>query len=732
MADVPVCLEGIVSDILFRNDANGFTVLSLQTEEDEVTAVGILPFLAAGEQVRLYGTYATHAEYGRQLKVERYETVAPTTKEGIERYLITMVDGVGPATAKMIVARFGLDTLDTLQYAPEQLRRISGIGPKRAARIAASFRESYQVQQIMLFLQRYGVTPSLAMKIYQRYGNDAITAVRQNPYQLIEDVDGIGFRTADAIAREMGVAADAPLRLHAAIRHVLSLAMQEGHVCQREDALLRACMAHLAMERAPCEMALQSLLLSRKLIAEDIGGEKLIYLPFAHAAETDVAARLLRLGDAAPTDIDGLERIVGDAQSQMGFPLSGEQRRAVMLCAAAPLAIVTGGPGTGKTTLIRCLLHVLERSGCAVKLCAPTGRAAKRMSEATSREASTIHRLLEFSFAEGGSAFQRGEDRPLEADVLIVDEVSMVDLFLMRALLQSLREGARLILVGDADQLPSVGAGNVLHDIISSAIFPTIALTQIHRQAEGSMIARNAQRIRSGEMPVLNERDFYFLSAASPVQAADTVIDLCRRRLPARFGLDPLKDIQVLCPMHKGEAGVSALGNALQTALNPPDVRRRELHAGGRLFREGDKVMQMKNDYQLRWRRSHEDGEGVFNGDGGWIDAIDEEESSLRVAFDDGRVATYERETLGTLEKAYAISVHKSQGCEFPVVVLVLMGGPPTLLTRNLLYTAVTRAKTLAIIVGRPETLALMVNNRYVASRCGALRARLTGKGARL
>lgn len=723
--DTQVSLEGTVEEIIFRNDANGFTVLELLTDSDSstVTAVGVLPFLAPGEHARFTGTWTTHPEYGRQLRVESYENCAPATEEGIITYLTAMIDGVGPATAQAIVRRFGTETLSVMQYAPERLQTIAGIGPARAARITESFREAYAAQQVMLFLQQYNISPAMAMKIYKRYGTSAIARVKEDPYTLISEIDGLGFRTADAIASAMGIAKESPFRLRAGVRYVLSLSAQEGHVCLPQEQLEREAAQWLQVAPELCTQAIEELLLSRHLVSQRSEDTVLLYQSTFYTAEVDVAQRLVQLASAEVKPSSQLETHLRQVQKGLSLELSEEQLRAIRLCTQYSICAVTGGPGTGKTTLIRALINVLEKEHCSVVLCAPTGRAAKRMSEASGNEASTLHRLLEFGYEDGTAAFRRNEKTPLDADVVLVDEASMIDLFLMRALLRALRPGTRLILVGDADQLPSVGPGTVLRDILQCGVFATATLRTIHRQAKESMIVENAHRIRNGETPVLNRGDFFFLSVPDPAEAAKTVVDLCVRRLPARYGFDPMHDIQVLCPMHKGDAGVQALNTALQEALNPkkslPSVT-----AQGRLFRQGDKVMQIRNDYQLPWHRGATEGEGVFNGDAGDIVRIDAEEGTVCVRFDDGRVAWYDRESLEMLERAYAISIHKSQGSEFPVVILPLLSGPPSLMTRNLLYTAVTRARSLVVIVGRPDMMLRMIGNTYVAKRYGLLMQR--------
>lgn len=723
-------IEALITDVVFRNDENGFTVLTVRLDDGSRTsAVGVMPELAAGERVIFSGEWMEHAQYGRQIKVSLCEVVKPTTAQGIERYLASgLIKGIGPATAKRIMQAFGTDALDILQYAPDRLREIGGIGKKRAEMIGASFSEQWRMREAMVFLQGYGVSPAMSMRIFKRYGERSQAVIRANPYTLVDDIEGIGFRTADKIAFSLGIAPDAPERLRAGIVYTLTdAAAANGHMYLPREALLYQAASLLRVDEALVENEFTALLLDQALIAREMPEHVAVYLPRAFRAETEVAMRLTALLEALPYQSDpSIAGALAAWEAMRGIVLNEDQRKAVHAAVTEGLTVVTGGPGTGKTTILRCILHLLGDAN--VLLAAPTGRAAKRMAEATGREAKTLHRLLEYGGEEG--AFARDDENPLEADAIIVDEMSMVDCFLMRSFLRAVQPGTRLILVGDADQLPSVGAGNVLGDILRSDCVPTVWLREIYRQDETSMIVVNAHRINRGETPILNSRgsDFFLERCETGAQAASSLVDLVLLRLPAYLGVDPLRDIQALSPMKKGDCGVFALNRLLQSRANPAREGVPECVRGETIFRPGDKVMQTRNDYQLAWRRpGGEEGQGVFNGDMGMVSAIDEEERVLSVRFDDDREAEYEFAQLEDLDLAYCVSVHKSQGSEFPVVVMPVVGGPPMLLTRNLFYTAVTRARRMVVLVGRESAVGQMVRNAHIALRYSALSERLRG-----
>ena len=733
-------LEAGILGTVFRNEENGWSVVSVRAGRNEFTVVGTLPELSPGEQAVFTGEWTEHRTYGKQFKCASCEIRVPTTLLGIERYLGSgLIRGIGPATATLIVRQFGEDTLAILSEHPERLTEIPGIGQKRMAMIAESFREHQGARQAMIFLQSYGIPAALAVRIGKFYGDRTPEIVREDPYRLCDDLEGVGFRTADRIGIALGVAPDSDSRVRCAMKYVLrETSASAGHVYLPEKELCSAAASLLQVPRALCERALTALLLSSALIAEE-GEEdtgRRVYLPAFWRAEQEVALRIKELMCAIrPDKFRGALRAVADFEKRRGIRFSPNQRDAIVRALETGVFVITGGPGTGKTTIINCILELLSGEN-DVLLCAPTGRAAKRMTEATGAEAKTIHRLLEYGGEEG--AFARNDENPLEADCIIADEASMIDLMLMRSLLRAIQPGTRLILVGDADQLPSVGAGNVLGDILASGAVPCARLTDIYRQSETSRIVMNAHLINRGEMPLLNEKDtdFFFERRASYADTAQSVLGLVTRRLPAYLGYGKeeaselaVRNIQVLSPARKGECGVNSLNILLQEALNPPSPRKKQLTWGETLFRVGDKVIQTKNDYRIEWTREtpegSEDGTGVFNGDVGFITDMDPENTTVTVLFDEEKEVIYEAGDLESLEPAYCLSVHKSQGSEFPVVVMPVIGGPPMLLTRNLLYTAMTRARELVVLVGSEDVIRRMVANDHVARRYTTLALRL-------
>lgn len=729
-------IEAFADETVFRNEENGYTVLVVKAGKSRVSAVGIMPPIAVGEKLRITGDWTEHPVYGRQIKVQSIEIEKPTTLSGIEKYLSSgMIRGIGPATAKLLIRAFGEETLDVLYSQPEKLLDVPGIGQKRAQMIQESYAEQAQQREAMVFLQSYGVTPALAVKIYKRYGENVRQVITRNPYRLVEDVEGIGFKTADRIAASLGIEQSSEYRLSAGVKYTLSEATAgAGHCYLPRPELALAARRLLGSDTDTIDRTIDSLILSHDISAQILpcdSGEEVValYLPSTYRAESEVARRLREMIDAMPdsmasdltAQIDELERIEGLA-------FHTQQRQAIETAVTHGMTVITGGPGTGKTTIIKCIIKLLSVHG-DVALAAPTGRAAKRMSEACGMEAKTLHRLLEYGGEEGD--FARSEDNPLEIDTLIIDEMSMVDIFLMRSLLRALVPGTRLIMVGDADQLPSVGAGNVLRDILDSGVIPSVRLTEIFRQDEKSMIVYNAHRINRGESPRLNAKgsDFFFERAVSPSDAAKRIVTLCSARLPGFLNLDPVRQMQVLSPTKKGECGVWMLNQLLQAEFNPPASGKHERVRGDTTFREGDKVMQTRNNYQLKWKKDGaigiEDGQGVFNGDIGFVTFIDPQEHVMEVQFDDERTATYEGGDVDDLELAYCISVHKSQGSEFPVVIMPAVGGPPMLLTRNLFYTAVTRARRMVMIVGRENAIEQMIANVNTRRRYSALCWRL-------
>ncbi len=715
--------KGFIDRLTYHNPENGYTIARLVVEgqRERIAIVGTLASIQEGESVEIAGVWTNHPKYGKQFKVEHYKAVYPSTLEGIQKYLGSgLIKGVGTKSAKRIVDHFGAETLDIIDADPQRLAEVPKLGKKRVELIAAAWDEQRQIKDVMVFLQSHGITTGYAVKIFKTYGQEAIQKVRSDPYRLERDVDGIGFRIADRIAQRLGLGRDAPERVQAGIRYLLSEAADEGHVylpTVRTMELPAVGTMELPavgmMERAVeildinAELlppALEALRANDGVVTEDLR----CYLPPLHRAEVGAASSLKRLLRAPA------EELAVPAEAEDGLELASAQKQAVELVATSKVLVLTGGPGTGKTTVTRRILHLLEKGGLKVALCSPTGRAAKRLSEASGREAKTIHRLL--GFQPGERQFKKGYDDRLEVDALIVDEASMIDVVLLNALLRALPDHVRLVLVGDIDQLPSVGPGNVLRDIIDSAEVPVVRLTQIFRQAQKSHIIRNAHRINSGEMPSVENdaaADFYFIQEGDPERVVELVEELCAARLPSYRGWDRRNDIQVLSPMYRGETGALNLNQRLQQRLNPHG--QAHSHRGAE-FRVGDKVMQVKNNYD----------KGVFNGDIGTIERRDAEKQVLYVRFD--YTLEYDQVDLDQLTLAYAISIHRSQGSEFPVVVLPLTTQHYVMLQRNLLYTAITRAKQMIVIIGTSKALKLAIANDKVAQRYTTLKQRLRGE----
>ena len=720
-------LTGSVESIIYRNAENGYTVLEFLSDDMErFTAVGPLALCNKGERVILNGSFVSHPRYGKQFKADSCEVLAPATLSGIEAYLGSgMIRGIGEVTARAIVQRFGMDTLEIMDNEPDRLLEVSGIGPKRLGMILPSYRENRELRQILLALEPFGVTIGQALKLYRIYGSLCLAKVEENPYQMIEDVDGIGFVTADRIAQNVpGFSADSRARICAGIYYALNEARNEyGHTCLPRDILLETAQSMLGVDEVPVSDALDSMISRGELVSCQVEDAETVFLPWLFRAETGIAERLSDLMEK-PVHNPFLE--MAAEQARMPFELAPQQKEAVQAAMEEGLLIITGGPGTGKTTIIRCITAALYEMQMDFVLCAPTGRAAKRMSEATGFEAKTIHRLLEYIPGEG---FSRNEENPILTDMIIVDEVSMVDVPLMHALLKATAPGTRMLLVGDADQLPPVGCGDVLRNVIDSGTVRTVRLTEIFRQKQESYIITNAYRINRGEMPFLDhpESDFRFEPVESPDTVLERVVSMCSC---ARKDLDDtasLLELQVLVPMKKGTLGVRNMNKVLQDALNPKSIGKREQVFGETVFREGDKVMQMKNDYKVPWTRQEPDGRmtegtGAFNGDLGTIHAVESNARRITVLFDDGRVAEYDYDMADSLDLAYCISIHKSQGSEFNNVILPLCGGTPLLLTRNLLYTAVTRAKKQVWCIGRAETIRQMVQNNRSTRRYTSLK----------
>jgi exodeoxyribonuclease V alpha subunit len=718
-------LQGQIERITYTNEENGFTIAKVKVKgrRDLVTVVGNLMAPTTGEILQMQGEWGNHPKFGEQFRVVHYKSVVPATVAGIEKYLGSgLIKGIGPIMAKRIVKAFGKETLDVIEEEIEKLTEVEGIGKKRVEMIRKAWADQKEIRQVMLFLQSHGVSSGYATKIFKTYGNDAIEVVQENPYRLATDIFGIGFLTADRIAEKLGFARDSELRAEAGILYVLYQLADEGHVYYPLDLLLRKCQKILEVEQEILLRALDTLRAEEKIVLEDLkenkettAGHRAVYLAKFHLSETNNAARLKALINA-PKAIRPIDpgKALAWVQQQLDITLAAKQVDAVKCALTDKVVVITGGPGTGKTTIINAILKIFARAGVKFLLTAPTGRAAKRMSEATGHEAKTIHRLLEYSFQKGG--FQKDDKTPLKCDLLVVDEASMIDTILMHHLLKAVRPGATLILVGDVNQLPSVGAGAVLQDIIASRAVPVMELNEIFRQARESLIIVNAHKINQGLMPTLKASghklaDFYFIEQEDPEKVLGIILDLVKDRIPSRFGFDPIDDIQVLTPMHKGVVGAGNLNQELQQALTPgPD----SLTRGGRNFRLHDKVMQIRNNYEKE----------VFNGDLGRILRIDPESQEMVIDFD-GRKVPYDYADLDEVVLAYAISIHKSQGSEYPAVVIPILTQHYVLLQRNLIYTGVTRGRKLVVLVGTRKALAMGIKNDKTKRRYTFLRRRL-------
>ena len=742
-------LEGVVERVTYFNPENSYSVLklapaggrrSLRPDDDLLTVVGNLPEVTPGEHLRLAGQWTAHPDYGRQFKAERCEQVLPATVEGIRRYLGSgLIKGIGPKTADKIVGAFGAETLTVIDTQPERLREVPDIGQKRYQLIAEAWEAQKAVKEVMVFLQGYGVSAGLAVKIYKHYGDSALSVVKADPYRLARDIWGIGFKTADKIARALGLPDDAPSRVEAGAVYALNELADDGHVYAPQAHLVTTAAELLglapellppALDRLEKDGRIKREVLPASPLADAAAppGEAAVYLTPFYQAEVNAAARLKTLLDTRPSRVREftgadwewlfskvVERAEVSTQGEAAIALSDGQREAVRLALTQKVCVLTGGPGTGKTTTLRAIIRLLELKQHPVALASPTGRAAKRLAEATGRPAQTLHRLLGFSPLEG---FTYNEQQRLPAHFVVVDEVSMLDLILFNNLLKAIDPAAHLLLVGDVDQLPSVGAGDVLRDLVGCGRVPVIRLTQIFRQAADSHIITNAHRVNQGQMPLFEKdaRDFFLFAQEDPEKAADWVVDVVANRIPKKFGFDPLEEVQVLAPMHRGAAGVANLNVRLQATLNPPAPGKAERPIGGRVFREGDRVMQQRNNYQKE----------VFNGDIGRVRAVDLENQTLMVEFD-GRPVFYEWIEADELQHAFAVSIHKAQGSEFPAVVVPLLTQHYMMLQRNLLYTAITRAKRLCVLVGMRRAIGIAVKNAQVAERWSGLAARIKG-----
>lgn len=734
-------VTGYIDHIIFRNEENGYTVMVVKNSEneEELTCVGSFPAVSQGTTIQASGIYTHHPVYGKQFQISSFVEKIPEDTYAMERYLGSgAIKGIGAALAARIVRRFGNDTIRIVEEEPERLAEVKGISEKKAREIAVQVTEKTEMRKAMIFLQKYGISLNLGAKIYQKYKDSLYTVLQENPYRLAEDISGVGFKIADEIAARIGIHADSDYRIRSGMLYTLLQASGEGHTYLPKDQLFARCAKLLGVDESYMEKHLMDMLLDRKLVMQEKKGEKIIYPSQYYYLELNTARMLCELNICCPEDENIVEKRIASIEKETGTVLDEMQKKAVTEAAGHGLFILTGGPGTGKTTTINAIIRFFEGEGAELRLAAPTGRAAKRMTEATGYEAQTIHRLLELNGmpeddrSTGAVHFERNAQNPLEADVIIIDEMSMVDIHLMHSLLLAITAGTRLILVGDENQLPSVGPGNVLRDIIHSGCFPVIELTKIFRQASESDIVVNAHKINRGEPVEINNksRDFFFLKRYDADMIIRVVIALIQDKLPRYVNARPF-EIQVLTPMRKGLLGVERLNQMLQRYLNPQDGSKKEKTLGDRLFRQGDKVMQIKNDYQMEWEvRGRygipvEKGIGVFNGDTGILREINEFAETAEVEFEDGRFATYSFKQLEELELAYAITIHKSQGSEYPAVILPVLSGPQMLLNRNLLYTAVTRARKCVTVVGSEETFAEMIRNEKQQKRYSALDERI-------
>ena len=728
-------IRGTVLAILFQNLENGYTVIRFTTEEQiTITVVGTIPLCMPGEKLVITGHWETHQTHGMQFHAEFLERVMPAGAQAIEQYLSSrVIKGIGPRTASRIVKLFGDETFEIMEQHPERLAEVPGISPQKARAIGVSFQKQFGMRKLLEFLLKGGLPGELAMPLYKAYGDLAMEALHDDPYLLTEDFFGASFAVVDQFAVRNGVEAEDPRRVQSAAVYTLRHNLGNGHTFLPADKLCMATATMISIDAETVRDTLDDLNMAGKLVVDTLKGITVCYLPEYYEAETYVAERMLEMAAQVPEVPDRLDGTLAAVQREIGTEYAPDQREAILKAARSTVMLLTGGPGTGKTTTVNGILGLFDRLGIKTVLAAPTGRAANRMKELCGREAATIHRLLETQYdpESGNLCFMHDESEPLKADAVVVDETSMVDILLMAALLKALKPHCRLILVGDPDQLPSVGAGNLFSDLIRSGKVPTVRLTEIFRQARESLIIMNAHAINAGQLPELTvkNKDFFFLQRRDMQRAVDTIVDLCTRRLPQNMGI-PADQIQVLSPTRKTDAGTAALNMRLQAALNPPSVDKQEHKRGKILFRVGDRVMQIKNNYDIMWKKTEGFGvgTGVFNGDVGKVTDIDPGEETMTVVFDDRQVE-YTFDLLGQLELAYAMTVHKSQGSEYRAVILSVSQANPYLLTRSILYTAVTRAKELLILVGDPAVVQQMVENNRQSRRYSGLKLRLEKDG---
>lgn len=731
VSHMSIQIKGKISDIIFQNEENGYTIANLVSDElGELTVVGCMPSIRPMDNLEVSGTWKNHETYGRQLSIDSFSHQAIDSLAGIIGYLSSgTIDGIGLKMAHRITDKFGIKAIEILEQNPNRYLEIEGIGKKKLEKIISSHHEGRELKTIITQLSPYGISPAYCMKIFKRYKEKAVDMVFANPYSLCKDVRGIGFRKADEIARKLNAGLDSIERLQEGIKYILQEATYSGHTYLVIEQLIKKSIELLGqVDEQTITTTIFDMAINEGITIEEVKTKQRVYLDLYNLAETRAASNLIKL--AYMKDIDENTEIVKQLEFSEEIELSNLQHKAVLTALNSKMMVLTGGPGTGKTTTLRFIINAYEQMKKKIVLCAPTGRAAKRMSEATSRPASTIHRLLEAVYSEeaDGLIFQKDEDNQLEADVLIIDEVSMLDILLLDSLLTAISSDTSVIFVGDKDQLPSVGAGRVLHDILESNTIPSVELTEVFRQAKESMIIVNAHRINKGELPLVGgeKSDFFFMEKKSSAKIAELVVELVSKRLPKYYKL-PANNIQVLSPMRKSEAGVLNLNELLQEALNPGGHGKREHKYGNRIYRTGDRVMHIRNNYEKTWENLEEkiSGEGIFNGDMGYIDFIEPSEKKLYIQFDDGKRAEYDFTELDQIEHAFATTVHKSQGSEFDCVVMPIAALPPMLMSRKILYTALTRAKKLAILVGETKYLRTMISNVYEDKRNSALADKL-------
>ncbi len=717
-------IEGMISEIVFKNEDNGYTIAHLVNENDEIVVVGCMPTLAIGESIEVEGKWVNHKIYGTQFEVNSFMPVTPSSLEGIYVYLSSgMIHGIGEKMAKRIIDKFGVDTLEVIQNSPEKLQEVEGIGSKKVKQIVKSYEEDRELRNIIIQLSPFGITPNYCLKIYKKYKSSAIEVINKNPYQLAEDIRGIGFKVADSIASKIGIDKNSKDRICQGILYTLNKSLSNGHTYLPEHVLIQDSEKLLELNGEIIKECVMMLVYNQKIHIEKVNNENLIYLMPYYLAENGVCSQIVKLSQYEFEDLKiDIDNEINVLEEDKKIKLAEKQILAVKESVNSGVLIITGGPGTGKTTTINAIIDIFENNGKSVTLAAPTGRAAKRMSETSNKEAKTIHRLLEMGFStDDDLTFFKDEEDPINSDVIIVDEVSMVDIILMYNLLRAIKLGTRVILVGDSDQLPSVGAGNVLKDMINSNIINVVKLNEIFRQAQESMIIVNAHKINNGEPLYLNTKgkDFFFIRKSTNEEILNKIIGLVNERLPKFYKVDKLKDIQVLSSMRKGELGVTNLNIELQKYLNKKEKFKVEESFSKRLFRVGDKVMQVKNNYTKKWETEDqkESGEGIYNGDIGYVYHIDKDKKTIYILFDQTKIVSYLYDELDEIDHSFCTTIHKSQGSEFPVVVLPIAWAPPMLLSRNLLYTAVTRAKKLVVLVGDVKYLEYMIKNNRVNQR---------------